>query len=744
MKDDCSLIAWIHRIIDEYKKNHLPDTEMSDDSENPVQNKVIKKYVDEKEITISKEKANAILKYGDGLYVQDKAEQLSNMQSVFENTVASMFSEEKEYHVGEYVVHENQLYRFTGEKSVGPWDSGKATEGSIMSELNAIRDKTDLLQGDQGDYSIQITKELQQLHQVDAENQYLHDHVEFNDYAGVDSAPDPGDTIEQMTSGKSIKMLHQLTKLALKGLLELAKRALAVAMGKNQAKVFDTVADLDAWLTVPANLNTLSVGDHFYIKEVDVPDYWWDGVQKQKLETQKVDLAPYDQKITELKNKDAELGTKIDTHLHDDRYYSETEIDGKMDTKSDVGHDHTWGEITGKPTSFTPSTHNHDDRYFTETEITDKLDTKSDIGHGHVWSEVSEKPTEFPAEAHNHDDLYYTEHEVDIKLDGKSDADHNHDETYYLKSDIDEFLREKSDVDHDHNWENILGKPESFPVSSHDHDDVYYTKTELDGTLSGMATLTHDHDDRYYTVSEIISLLSDKSDVTHTHNYASSTHVHDDRYYTKSYISNVLSSFADASHEHAWGDITDKPTEFNPSSHTHNYAGSTTAGGSATSAGKLDSNAGSTTQPVYFKDGKPTACTYTLGKSVPVDAVFTDTNTVPEYKRISCTRNPTNTTDGWIVAHQYGRIVYVKAWISIAATVTGIYQKIVIGSGLPKAIEDEDFFGICEAGVENSNPIIGVRSNGELYLDVRDESLAGHDMFVAGTYISGVDSLKTV
>lgn len=61
------------------------------------------------------------------------------------------------------------------------------------------------------------------------------------------------------------------------------------------------------------------------------------------------------------------------------------------------------------------------------------------------------------------------------------------------------------------------------------------------------------------------------------------------------------------------------------SDHVHNYAGSSSSGGSATSAVKLDSSAGSVTQPVYFSDGKPVACTYTLGKSVPSNAVFTDT-----------------------------------------------------------------------------------------------------------------------
>lgn len=61
------------------------------------------------------------------------------------------------------------------------------------------------------------------------------------------------------------------------------------------------------------------------------------------------------------------------------------------------------------------------------------------------------------------------------------------------------------------------------------------------------------------------------------------------------------------------------------STHTHNYAGSGSAGGSATSAVKLDTaTAGTATKPVYFSGGKPVACTYELKKTVPSDAIFTD------------------------------------------------------------------------------------------------------------------------
>lgn len=47
----------------------------------------------------------------------------------------------------------------------------------------------------------------------------------------------------------------------------------------------------------------------------------------------------------------------------------------------------------------------------------------------------------------------------------------------------------------------------------------------------------------------------------------------------------------------------------------------------ATTATKLSSNAGSNNQPVYFSGGKPVAIGYTIAKSVPADAKFTDTNT---------------------------------------------------------------------------------------------------------------------
>jgi hypothetical protein len=67
----------------------------------------------------------------------------------------------------------------------------------------------------------------------------------------------------------------------------------SIAKGRATGYVFDTLADLDAWLSDSANTANLVLGDNLYIRATDVPDYWWDGASKQELETQKVDLSEY-------------------------------------------------------------------------------------------------------------------------------------------------------------------------------------------------------------------------------------------------------------------------------------------------------------------------------------------------------------------------------------------------------------------------------------------------------------------
>lgn len=93
-------------------------------------------------------------------------------------------------------------------------------------------------------------------------------------------------------------------------------------------------------------------------------------------------------KTKKISAQNLRAGLSTSTHLHDDRYYTEAEMDTKLAAKSDT-------------------THLHDDRYYTETEVDSKLAAKSNS-------------------THLHDDRYYTETEVDSALAGKAATAHNH------------------------------------------------------------------------------------------------------------------------------------------------------------------------------------------------------------------------------------------------------------------------------------------------------------------------------
>lgn len=69
-----------------------------------------------------------------------------------------------------------------------------------------------------------------------------------------------------------------------------ADNALSVAKGRATAYIFETTAELDTKLQDTDFVSNLVKGDNFYIKAIDEPDYWWDGTEKQPLETEKPDL----------------------------------------------------------------------------------------------------------------------------------------------------------------------------------------------------------------------------------------------------------------------------------------------------------------------------------------------------------------------------------------------------------------------------------------------------------------------
>lgn len=439
----------------------------------------------------------------------------------------------------------------------------------------------------------------------------------------------------------------------------------------------------------------------------------------------------------------------IDTTVNASYYWDDTSNTYKaLDVQ-------TWATLNGKPSTFPPEDHNHDDRYFTETEMNSKLAgkansshkhkkaditdfptsmpasdvpawakastkptyTKAEVGLGNVdntadkdksvkyatsagsagtassvdWSGVKNPPTTYAPSAHTHDDRYYTESEINSKLDGKSNTGHTHDDRYYTESEMNTKLAGKSDTSHSHNLStmiNTLTECTSAPM-----DDDYYI-----AQYAGGGTTTTTYHRRLH--SALWSYIKGKADFVYQvkGSYAASSHTH-----TIAQISNlqtILDSKASASHTHTIAQVSGLQSALDgkaASVHSHSYAGSASAGGAANSANAINwvagneirftkpsftspqalhfgwawadnsktkliseyrfdggdgqltqvtasqfngnvngnantataltSSAGSATQPVYFSGGKPVACSYTINASVPSGAKFTDTNT---------------------------------------------------------------------------------------------------------------------
>ena len=65
--------------------------------------------------------------------------------------------------------------------------------------------------------------------------------------------------------------------------------------------------------------------------------------------------------------------------------------------------DNTWQDVTPGNIGAAAASHTHDDRYYTETEINTKLDAKANTSHTHTKSQITDFPTSLPANGGNAD-----------------------------------------------------------------------------------------------------------------------------------------------------------------------------------------------------------------------------------------------------------------------------------------------------------------------------------------------------
>ena len=252
--------------------------------------------------------------------------------------------------------------------------------------------------------------------------------------------------------------------------------------------------------------------------------------------------------------------------------------------KASAKPSYSWSEIGSKPSTFTPSSHNHSYLTLYGGRPANINFNTSTNGTGAMFHFVATSST----------------------TTGKSPKDAN-----ILQM----------------NWDNNGGWDTQFAISPSNKPSAYI-RSQNNGTWGEWLTLLDSSNYTSYTVTKTGGGASGTWGINVTGSAGSVAWGNVSGRPSSLPASDVY-SWAKAANKpsYSWSEITSKPSTFTPSSHTHNYAGSGSAGGSANSAVKLDTSAGSATQPVYFSGGKPVACSYTLGKSVPSNAVFTDTNT---------------------------------------------------------------------------------------------------------------------
>ena len=149
-----------------------------------------------------------------------------------------------------------------------------------------------------------------------------------------------------------------------------------------------------------------------------------------------------------------------------------------------------------------------------------------------------------------------------------------------------------------------LGANSITPLTNHQSLANYYTKSEVNSQISSIPK---------FAIAVVTDLPT--SNISNTTIYLKKTGDDTQNLYTE-YI------YVNSKWEQLGTQKLDLSGYLTKTDASNTYLGMYAT---AVSANKLDTNAGSATQPVYFYNGVPVATTYTLGKSVPSDAKFTDT-----------------------------------------------------------------------------------------------------------------------
>lgn len=499
------------------------------------------------------------------------------------------------------------------------------------------------------------------------------------------------------------------------------------------------------------------------------------------------------------------------SHSHDDRYYTESEMDGKLNSKVNnneaganglinklstadgIPNDATvfisqhndgktasyyrrpistlWTYIKSKADSvyqpkgsYAASSHTHDDRYYTETEINTKLNGKANSSHTHTKSQITDFPTSLKnptaltiqtngAIAATYDGsaaktVNITKSNIGLgNVDNTADANKS---VKYATSAGSASTATKAttagtaDKANSVDWSKVQNKPSSYPPSSHSH--AYLPLGG--GTISGQikrdvgCSWIYDRDNAIvYGTSSGTSTGYHPVIGQKTPSGAWTIGTYSDERLIFDYTTDANKTAGTNNGTQVYlpaqaGTIITSATIGSQSVNYANSAGNATNAANATTATKLSSNAGSSVQPVYFSGGKPVAIGYTISSSVPANAKFTDTTygvassssnglmsftdktKLDDFSRVSSIQKQIKLTTDWldtgIAGNSLDTGTYVVQVSGFNSSYTQLYSEIYSGvmswySGTTNSGNSSEIF-LHNAGLADNNNAIYLRT----------------------------------